>query len=268
MTYINTTRRITSWQSPNKFAVQPIQPIQNNTKNLGEAFKAKRAGSKQSHVVFVLDDSGSMQSCRAQTISGFNEFLDGQQIDAKETGIETFVSLFKFDGSNVTCVIDRINVFEVEPITEKTYNPRGSTNLLDAIGGVIMQINMKLSEHKKKDRDSVIIAILTDGGENASRTFGNSDVKQMVEKAEGKNWGFMFLGANINAFSVGAQFGFSQQNTMQYDTSNMGATMRSATAMSNRMKTAYASNMDTTLAYASSAFTDEERKVSFEGENE
>jgi Mg-chelatase subunit ChlD len=233
--------------------------VQQPSPSLADAFKPKRAGSKTSHVIFVLDDSGSMQDCRAATISGYNEFLALQKEDAKKTGIPTFVSLFKFDGRNVNSVFDRAPVEFVEGLTEKTYNPQGMTNLYDAIGGVMMQINAQLAANKKADRDSIIITILTDGHENSSRTFDNTNIKQMVEKAEGKNWGFMFLGANINAFAAGSSLGFNVNNTMQYDTASMGNTMRSASAMTSRMKAAYASNMDTTLAYASSGFTDQER---------
>jgi hypothetical protein len=238
-----------------------LTPTQNEiTKiSLAEAFKPKRAGKNTSHVIFVLDDSGSMQDCCAATISGYNEYLQLQKEDAKKTGIPTFVSLYKFDGKNVNNVFSRVSVEEVEGLNENTYNPRGMTNLYDAIGGVMMQINSQLVAKKKAERDSIIITILTDGHENSSRTFDNTNIKQMVEKAEGKNWGFMFLGANINAFAAGSSLGFNVNNTMQYDTASMGNTMRSASAMTSRMKSAYASNMDTTLAYASSGFTDQER---------
>lgn len=227
--------------------------------SLAEAFKPKRAGTKTSHIIFVLDDSGSMQSCRAATISGYNEYLQAQKKDALETGIPTFVSLYKFDGSSVKSVFNRISVSEVKDLDENSYDPQGMTNLYDAIGGVMMQINSQLSANKKADRDSIIITILTDGAENSSRTFDNSSIKQMVEKAEGKNWGFMFLGANINAFAAGSSLGFGVNNTMQYDTASMGNTMRSASAMTSRMKFAYASGMSTDATYAATAFTDVER---------
>ena len=259
MTYVN---------FPSNLTLQPSVTIQPNTTliqpatakpSLSEAFKPKRAGTKTSHVIFVLDDSGSMQSCRAATISGYNEYLQGQKADAKETGIPTFVSLYKFDGSSVKSVFNRVSVDEVKDLDEKSYNPQGTTNLYDAIGGVMMQINTQLAANKKADRDSIVITILTDGHENASRTFQNTDVKQMVEKAEGKNWGFMFLGANIDAFAAGSSLGFGVNNTMQYDTNSMAGTMRSASAMTSRMKSAYASGMDTTMIYASASFTDQER---------
>jgi uncharacterized protein YegL len=235
--------------------------IQIDPLTIAAAFKPKRAGKNTSHVIFVLDDSGSMQSCRAATISGYNEFLQAQKADAVKTGIPTFISLYKFDGHNVGCVFNRISVNEVENLTEKSYNPQGMTNLYDAIGTVMVQINQNLAEHKKENRDSIIVTILTDGEENASRTYTNQAIKQMVEKAEGKNWGFMFLGANIDAFAAGSSLGFGVNNTIQYDTKSMVGTMNVASARASRMKMAYASGLDTSATYAATAFTADERQM-------
>ncbi len=227
--------------------------------SLGQAFKPKKAGTKTAHIVFVLDESGSMSSCRDSTIAGFNEFLASQAKDVKETGIKTYVTLYKFDGYNVTSVFAHANIADVKPLSRETYSPSGGTNLLDAIGGAMMQINTDLSAKKKVERDSITLVIMTDGEENSSHSFNNSDIKVMIEKSEAKNWGFMFLGANVDAFSVGNAMGFGVQNTMQYDTLNMNATMSAASNMTNRMKSARAAGMDTTLAYAASTFTAAER---------
>ena len=238
---------------------QPISASQ--VGGLGYTFEPKKAGKKSSHVIFVLDDSTSMQSCRAATISGFNEYLKTQKTDAKKEGIKAFVSLYKFDGSNVTCVYNRENIRKVADLNAESYNPRGMTNLYDGIGGVMLNINEMLASKKKVDRDSVIITVLTDGQENASRTFSSNDVKQMVEKAEGKNWGFMFLGANINAFEAGSVLGFGQNNTIQYDTNNIGDTMAVASNMTTRLRSATKSGQSMNQAYASSGFTDTERSL-------
>ena len=231
--------------------------------NLGQAFKPKRAGKNPelSHIIFVLDESSSMSSCWDQTISGYNEYLKAQKEDAEKTGIKTLVSLFKFNGYNVDCIFDRQDVAEVAPLTKSNYRPSGGTNLLDAMGGVMMKINALLAEKKKTDRESVIITILTDGEENQSRTFRTPDIKVMVEKAEGKNWGFMFLGANIDAFHAGSAMGFNYNNTLQFNTVNAAETMRSASAMTARMKGAYASGLDTLSTYATTAFYDQERSA-------
>lgn len=229
--------------------------------NLGQAFKPKRAGKNPnlSHIIFVLDESSSMSSCWDQTISGYNEYLKAQKEDAEKTGIKTLVSLYKFNGYDVRAIFDRQDVAEVQPLDKNSYRPSGGTNLLDAMGGVMMKINSILAEKKKADRESVIITILTDGEENQSSTFRNDDIKAMVEKAEGKNWGFMFLGANIDAFHTGAAMGFNYNNTMQFSTANAVETMRGASAMTSRMKGAYASGLDTSSTYDAYAFYDQER---------
>lgn len=229
--------------------------------NLGQAFKPKRAGKNPnlSHIIFVLDESSSMSSCWDQTISGYNEYLKAQKEDAEKTGIKTLVSLYKFNGYDVRAIFDRQDVAEVQPLDKNSYSPSGGTNLLDAMGGVMMKINLLLADKKKADRESVIITVLTDGEENRSRTFRNDDIKAMVEKAEGKNWGFMFLGANIDAFHAGAAMGFNYNNTMHFSTANAAETIRGASAMTSRMKGLYASGFDTSSTYAASAFNDAER---------
>jgi hypothetical protein len=238
--------------------------------SLSSAFKPKRVGKnpKLSHIVFVLDESSSMSSCWASTISGYNEYLAGQKLDAERSGIETLVSLYKFNGSQVNCVFDRTDVKVVNPLDKVTYRPSGGTNLYDAIGGVMMQVNNLISAKTKSERESVIITILTDGEENQSRTFQDTDIKAMVEKAEAKSWGFMFLGANIDAFQAGSTIGFNLNNTIQYDTASMGETIRAASAMTSRMKSAYAAGLNTDATYAATAFTSVERSAAVGSKDE
>lgn len=224
--------------------------------NLGQAFKPNKAGKKKSHVIFILDDSYSMQSCRDATIEGFNEYLESQKATAKKDGIKTFASLYKFNGTNVDCVYSRVKINKVDQLNRDNYDPRGSTNLHDAIGGVMMQINELLTDKKN---DSIIINILTDGHENTSHTFSSSDVKLMVSRAEEANWAFTFMGANINAFAAGSKIGFQSHNTIQFDVKSVNATMKAASRKSADLRTAYSRGMDTMAAYAATAFTDAER---------
>lgn len=234
--------------------------VSNKTPLLHESFKPKRAGKNKSHVIFILDDSGSMQSCRESTIAGFNEYLKGQQADKE---IETFVSLYKFDGYSVNRFLNRVEVLKASPLNIQTYNPQGGgTNLLDAIGGVLMSINLDLQTVSKLERDSIIITVLTDGAENSSKTFSNENIALMIKKAENKNWGFMFLGANVDAFSVGSTLGFGINNTMQYDATNAAAAISSASAMTSRMKSSYAAGNNTQVVYEAAGFSDQERKES------
>lgn len=256
---------IQPWNIP-ATPVNPVLPgtvkisyIPEQKSDIGQAFRPHRAGKDQTHVAYILDDSGSMSPVREATISAYNESIRNQIIDSERTGRITYVSLFKFDGYNVNCLFFRKDVRLVTPLTFNDYNPQGMTNLYDAIGGVMMDLNAKLGLIDLALRDSIIISILTDGAENSSTVFRQSDVKVMVSKAEDANWGFQFLGANINAFAVGGNLGFRAENTLQFDTKNMSATMEAATRSMNTMKGAYATGMTTAMAYNASAFTDDER---------
>lgn len=249
-----TTQKTTSWHVPTPANPEPVSPSK------GSLFKPKRAGKNDvpTHVVFILDSSSSMISMHGETVSGYNEFLDTQRKEAEDSGIDTVISLYVFNGTTTTNIIDHKNVKEVEPLSPSEYRPSGMTNLYDAIGNVMFNINHEFKKVSKADRESVIVTILTDGQENASKEFSSADVKAMVEKAEAKGWGFMFLGANIDAFAVGSAFGMRKENTIQYTTNNMSETIAYASASTNMIKSGMRSGESLDTVYAR-AINDEDR---------
>jgi hypothetical protein len=151
--------------------------------------------------IFILDRSGSMESCRDDTIGGFNSFLE----DQKQLG--GTLSLNQFDHEFTVCYKDE-PIVKVEPLTRNTFVPRGSTALLDAIGTAI-----KMCEGKEKP----VFAILTDGLENSSRTYTKAHVKDLIEQKTKDGWTFIYLGANQDAFAEAGSIGISPMTTMNYD---------------------------------------------------
>ena len=225
--------------------------------NTNTQFKAKRAGKNGTLIAIVLDESGSMRPVQSATISGLNEFIQGQKA-ATNSGA-AYVSLIKFDSPQIKSVFENRNILEVSSITENDYQPNGGTNLLDAIGHTINAVNAHLAKIKKSDRPGVIITIMTDGEENSSRSFTNSMIKEMVKSCESKDWTFVFLGANIDAFKVGSQMGFSSQNTVSYNTNNMVDTLAAVSSSAVRMRVGKLAGMSTAEIYGNGVFTDEEK---------
>lgn len=220
-------------------------------------YKFKKAGTKGNLIAVVLDESGSMSSCYDSTIAGFNEFVQGQR--AAENAGDATLTLNKFDAPHIKTVCENLSLSEVPALDKTNYRPNGGTNLLDCIGHTIEQVNATLEKNKKKDRPGVIVLIMTDGEENQSRKYDNDQIKAMVAAAEKADWSFVFLGANIDAFSVGANFGMNVMNSVNYSTANMAQTMDVLSATTVRMRSAKMSGMDTQAVYASASFTDEER---------
>lgn len=171
-------------------------------------------------LVFIMDRSGSMCNLVEDTIGGFNSLLAKQK---KEEG-EAIVSTVLFD-DKVEVLHNRLDIREVEPITEREYFVRGCTALLDAIGGAITHIS-DVHKHLPDDKkpEKTLFIITTDGMENSSRKFDYKKVKKLVEKRTEKHgWEFLFLGANMDAISVADSFGIKANRAVTWKCDKLGA---------------------------------------------
>ena len=155
-------------------------------------------------IVFILDRSGSMAGLEKDTIGGFNAMMEKQK---KEPG-EALISTVLFD-NNTQVIHDRVPLERMEPLTEKEYFVRGSTALLDAVGGAIHHIGNVHKYAREEDRpEKTLFVITTDGMENASRLYSYDRVRAMIQRQQEKyGWEFLFLGANIDAAEEAGRFG-------------------------------------------------------------
>lgn len=170
-------------------------------------------------IVFILDRSGSMGGLERDTIGGFNSMIEKQK---KEDG-EAYVSTVLFD-NHQEVIHDRVNLQEIQPLTDREYYVRGSTALLDAIGGAIHHIGNIHKYAREEDRpEKTMFVITTDGMENASRKYDYNRVKAMIERQKEKyGWEFIFLGANIDAAKEAARFGISADRAVTYHADHKG----------------------------------------------
>ncbi len=161
-------------------------------------------------IAFVLDRSGSMKSIQNETIAGFNRFLSDQQ----ELPGEARLTLVLFD-DRIETPVNAVPVQEVAALNSDTYLVRNTTALLDAIGLTIHSITDRLALTPEPERPGkVIVAILTDGLENASQRFNMKDINRMIgEKRERDGWVFLFLGANQDAIATAAQMGIDRHHS-------------------------------------------------------
>lgn len=170
-------------------------------------------------VVFILDRSGSMSGLESDTIGGFNSTIENQK---KNEG-EVLVSTVLFDYESVV-LYDRVPINEIKPMTEKDYQVRGSTALLDAIGDAIKHIKNVHKYAREEDRPAkTLFVITTDGMENSSRRYSYKEIKKLVEKQHEENhWEFLFLGANIDAIDVAGSLGISARRAVNYHNDKTG----------------------------------------------
>lgn len=166
------------------------------------------------HISFVLDASGSMAKTRSDTIGGFNSFLDKQR---SAPGYAT-MTLRQFADHAERCEYEFRAISEVPDLTELTYIPDGSTALYDAIGYTITDTGAFLRNLPEAARPSkVIIAILTDGKENASRRYSAGVLADMIKlQTDVYKWEFAFLGANQNAILTAGLLNIEPAKVMTY----------------------------------------------------
>jgi hypothetical protein len=171
-------------------------------------------------IAFVLDRSGSMESCAEQAVAGFNRFLAEQRVGHGQARL----TLVLFDDQyEVPCA--SIPIQEMTELDASTYKPRGSTALLDAIGKTIDDLGARLAATPEADRpETVIVAILTDGLENASRRFTWTDISDRIARQRDVyQWQFFFLGANQDAIATAAQLHIAAANAATFVADGAGA---------------------------------------------
>ena len=199
-------------------------------------------------IVCVADRSGSMSMIKSDAIGGFNHFLEQQK---KLPGDARF-TLALFD-HEYEIAVDAVDIQHVPPLNETTYCPRDSTALLDAIGKTITAVGNRLSSTPEYERPSkVIVAILTDGLENASIEYKRSDIFEMIKhQRDVYSWEFIFLAANQDAIQGGVSLGINMKDSFNFNATGSG--VRTAYACMAQSVAGYRTNVDTQVQELSDA---------------
>ena len=189
------------------------------------------SSNEKTHIICILDRSGSMANIMSDSIGGFNTFLKKQ----KELPDEATITVALFD-DNYELLYDCVDIKKAEELTSAVWYPRGMTALHDAIGKTINNEKANLAKLGKEAPSKVLVVVVTDGHENASHEYSIDSIKKLIKDCEKNDWNFMYLAANQDAFAVGSGFGISAGNTFNYTASaagvaNMSATMNSASVM-------------------------------------
>ena len=164
-------------------------------------------------IICVVDRSGSMESIRDDAIGSFNTFLDEQQ---KLPG-ECLFTYVHFD-HEYELVFGGRKIKDVAKLTRDTFQPRGSTALLDAIGRTIVEVGSRFAAMPEAERpERVLMVIVTDGGENSSRTFTREAINEKIKhQGEVYKWNFIFLAAGPDAFAEANAIGIAPSNIASY----------------------------------------------------
>jgi len=167
--------------------------------------------------LIILDESGSMSAIEKQAVSGVNETLqtisNAQREHAEQ---EHFVSFVTFNSNGINTVMNRKQVEGGKALNWTDYKPNACTPLYDAMGQSINELKGHVN-----DEDVVLVTIITDGMENASREFTGKDIKRLVSEMKERGWVFAYIGTNQDVDAVADSMGI--RSRMNYEYSQTGA---------------------------------------------
>ena len=166
--------------------------------------------TKTTHIISILDRSGSMAGSEAEVIGAYNAFIKEQQKLAKKENVTLKATLVLFDHL-VETVYEKTPVEDVKELNNDTYNVRGTTALYDAVGQTINAF---------KDKKRVIFFIETDGWENSSKDYSSNSIKALVKQKTDSGWDFNFVGADLDSatsHSLGSSMGISKSSAFNKD---------------------------------------------------
>ena len=171
------------------------------------------------HLIIVLDASGSMSSIQNDIKGSFNEFLKKQ----REAEGRTVFDLYQFNDEAVR-IVKSADLAQFHDDLMSRYKCTGCTALNDAICIAMDTIGQEFANMPEEERpEHVLCVIITDGEENASKEYTTEDVKNRIEHQKTKyNWQFEFLAANQDAFETGESFGLDEDDCMDFECDSEG----------------------------------------------
>ena len=202
--------------------VEPFRPIKDVAtyleeirKNKRESVINKRTMKTRIFNLIIIDESGSMQSIKKAAIDSVNETIQTiRSAQKKHEEQEHFVSLVTFN-DDVKTIYECVPVDEVKELTAETYQPACCTALYDAMGISLNALRKKVAED-----DKVLVTVVTDGYENASKEYSGKAIKALVDELKTKGWVFAYIGANQDVEAVAATISIT--NTLRFNATSAG----------------------------------------------
>jgi von Willebrand factor type A domain-containing protein len=179
------------------------------------------------YVTLILDESGSMQSCKGAAIAGFNLYIATLRQEPADTRFT--LTLFNSGKTEVRYQMNPVSV--VQDLDMETYRPDHGTPLYDAIGRTLSAAQQEAPAEARK-----LCVILTDGEENASEEFTRAQIFALIKACEKQGWTFLYLGADHDVWVAGESLGIGRENRIAFDKRDVGNTFSQLSEQTRRYR--------------------------------
>ena len=177
---------------------------------------------KETIIAIVLDESGSMNEGdkKQKTISGFNEYFESVTSRKEKPKFE----LTRFNTEKMEVGLEGLK------LTAENYQPNAGTPLYDAIGKTIENVDKSFCRHTK-----ILLVIFTDGLENSSTKFSQSQIRSMISEREEKGWTIVYMGSDKGTYLSANDIGISPLNIIRFGDHQFDIGIRALTVETGAM---------------------------------
>jgi hypothetical protein len=186
---------------------------------------ATHASNQPTFIEVLLDESGSMSSCSAATITGFNNFVREQ----REVGGDCYLTLTKFDTNGLRTPYQNLRI---ESVPNLDFFPHSGTPLWEVVG----KRTKEVLERPRVGR--TLIVVITDG-KNTQRQgeFPTAEsVRDIVTRATEGGITYLYFGAGQGAKQSALEMGIPDSVITVFDTREMGAAMTAVSAQTRAFR--------------------------------
>jgi hypothetical protein len=159
-----------------------------------------------------------MESIKTTIIQSFNELVQTiQGIEKQFPEQEHYITFVSFNGLGQKLLHFIEPTSKLKQIDDNTSKPNSTTPLFNAMDFSINKLKKSLQELTDYN---VLVTILTDGEENASKEFSGNDIAKMVEELKQNRWTFTYIGTDHEVEKIASSL--SINNTMIFKKSESG----------------------------------------------
>ena len=179
--------------------VESINKILDDENNNNQIIRNKSV-SKVENIIFLLDESGSMNPYKNELLLSFDYFFKDQKSihDNCKFSLFTFSEIIKQKYLN-------IDLNKMDNISD--YFPSGGTSLYDALGNVF---------ETYKHKQNVLLIIITDGWDNCSKKYNKKNIlnllKQNIENYNTNKWNFLYIVNDKQLLKQGMEIGLKNDS--------------------------------------------------------
>lgn len=190
--------------------------------------------SNITHVLLLVDSSGSMNGLEEATVNQLNSVVAGFKKSAKETKQEVVLSLYTF-GHRIDQLSHSIAIEQVPEFTRREYVADGNcTKMYDALGKAINYAsNCKIGPGFAVP-DANLVTVITDGQANGDYDFNERTINELIEKLQSTDrWTFSFLMPKGGRNYIRALTAVHPGNITEWETTKKGVEAATASLVNS-----------------------------------